>query len=73
MPMVCMGFCAVNADQIQSVLKGAFMAGAGAIIAVIATAASSGALGPWSPIIGALASVLVNILHKTVIAPTPTK
>ena len=49
------------------------MAGAGAIIAVIATAASSGALGPWSPIIGALASVLVNILHKTVIAPTPTK
>ena len=51
-----------------SVLKGSLIAGAGAAVAVLADAASSGALGVWSPIIGAFASVIVNILRKQVVA-----
>lgn len=54
----------MSKEQILSIIKGAGIAGAGAFVAVIAQAASSGALGLWSPVVGAAASVLVNILRK---------
>jgi hypothetical protein len=55
----------VDRDKLISILKGAAIAAAGAAVAVVANAATSGALGPlWSPVLGAVASVLVNALRK---------
>lgn len=55
----------MDQDKLKSILKGAAIAAIGAAVAVVANAASSGALGPmWSPILGAVASVAVNALRK---------
>lgn len=51
-------------DKWISVIKGAGIAAAGAFVAVLADQATNGAFGSWSPVVGALASVLVNLMRK---------
>jgi hypothetical protein len=51
-------------SPVARTLRGALIAGAGALFAVVAQAATSGALGPiWGPVVGALASVAINWLR----------
>lgn len=52
-----------------SVLKGAGIAAAGAALAVVVQAASSGDLGVYGPVVGAVAAVLLNVIRKFAVAP----
>lgn len=52
-----------------SVLKGAGVAAAGAALAVVVQAASSGDLGVYGPVVGAVAAVLLNVIRKFAVAP----
>jgi hypothetical protein len=58
-------------DKWISVLKGAAIAGAGAIGAYLMDAASTAGLGPFGPAVAAVISIGVNALRKYLEPPTP--
>ena len=51
-------------DKLKSVLIGALLAGAGAIGGVVIDAATAGAFGPYSAVVGAIVSVALNAARK---------
>lgn len=53
-------------EKVASALKGAAIAAAGAVVPVVVELASSGALGVYGPIVGAVASIAVNALRLAV-------
>lgn len=55
-------------EKVRKVVVGTLLAGAGAAVAVVAESASGGAFGVYSPIVGAVASVLLNAVRKAVVA-----
>lgn len=66
----------MSKDSLSSVLKGALIAAAGAALPYALSAVSLLPLGPLSPAVGAVASVLVNLIRKWITdnqspAPTP--
>lgn len=58
-------------ENLKKVLIGAGLAAAGAVLAVVADAATGGVFGQYSPFIAAGVSVLLNIVRKAA-APKPT-
>lgn len=56
--------------KVRSALKGAAIAAAGAVVPIVTEVVSSGALGVYGPIVGAVASIAVNALRLAVQKPT---
>jgi hypothetical protein len=54
----------MDRDKLISILKGAGLAAGGAAVAFVLELSTSGGLGIWSPIVGAVASVALNALRK---------
>jgi hypothetical protein len=54
----------------QSIIKGTFIALAGAVLTVISQNIAGFAFGPYTPFVVALLSILVNILRKALTQPT---
>lgn len=55
---------AIMSDELKSVLKGAAVAAAGAILTYVSQWATGQDFGPWQPIIAAGLAVAANIFRK---------
>jgi hypothetical protein len=53
-----------NGDDFYKIIKGAALAGAGAIVAVLADNLTTLDFGPWTAVIGAGISVVLNAARK---------